>query len=48
MEIVALRGIEVGEEITVTYGDDYFGERNCECLCRTCEEEEEMGGRPKG
>lgn len=47
MEIVALRGIEVGEEITVTYGDDYFGERNCECLCRTCEEEGRNGWTPQ-
>ncbi|TLS30891.1 hypothetical protein PpBr36_02272 [Pyricularia pennisetigena] len=37
MEVQALRNIEVGEEITVTYGDNYFGEDNCECLCRTCE-----------
>ncbi|KAF2225092.1 hypothetical protein BDZ85DRAFT_309366 [Elsinoe ampelina] len=37
MQIVSVRTIEVGEEITVTYGDDYFGEDNCECLCATCE-----------
>ncbi|MCJ1357211.1 MAG: Histone-lysine N-methyltransferase set9 [Icmadophila ericetorum] len=37
MQVVAVRDIEVGDEITVTYGDDYFGERNCECLCSTCE-----------
>ncbi|CAI4217617.1 unnamed protein product [Parascedosporium putredinis] len=30
--------IAVGEEITVTYGDSYFGEDNCECLCKTCED----------
>lgn len=37
IDIVAVRHIEVGEEITVTYGDNYFGENNCECLCQTCE-----------
>ncbi|KAI2015212.1 histone lysine methyltransferase Set9 [Ophidiomyces ophidiicola] len=37
MEIVAIRDIEVNEEITVSYGDNYFGVDNCECLCNTCE-----------
>ncbi|KAL8641686.1 MAG: hypothetical protein Q9228_001545 [Teloschistes exilis] len=37
MEIHAIRPIAAGEEITVTYGDNYFGEGNCECLCLTCE-----------
>ena len=37
MQVVAVRDIEVGDEITVTYGDNYFGEGNCECLCVTCE-----------
>ncbi|KAG5973786.1 hypothetical protein E4U55_000282 [Claviceps digitariae] len=37
IEIVAVRPIEAGEEITVTYGDNYFGDDNCECLCKTCE-----------
>jgi histone-lysine N-methyltransferase SUV420H len=55
MEIYAIRNIEVGDEITVTYGmftlpfsakmvltwsigENYFGEDNCECLCKTCED----------
>ncbi|KAI9803326.1 MAG: hypothetical protein M1825_002117 [Sarcosagium campestre] len=37
MEVSAVREIEVGAEITVSYGDDYFGLANCECLCNTCE-----------
>jgi [histone H4]-N-methyl-L-lysine20 N-methyltransferase len=37
MQVVAVRDIRLGEEITVTYGDNYFGEANCECLCVTCE-----------
>jgi histone-lysine N-methyltransferase SUV420H len=37
MEVVATRDIEVGDEITVTYGENYFGINNCECLCHTCE-----------
>lgn len=32
----ALRPIAFGEEITVSYGDNYFGLNNCECLCRSC------------
>lgn len=37
MEVVAARNIEIGEEITVSYGEGYFGPNNEECLCASCE-----------
>ncbi|CAN6627306.1 hypothetical protein TRVA0_011S01244 [Trichomonascus vanleenenianus] len=37
MSIFAKRKISVGEEITVEYSQNYFGRRNRECLCATCE-----------
>ncbi|RMD44076.1 hypothetical protein DV735_g1066, partial [Chaetothyriales sp. CBS 134920] len=43
MEVIAVKNIEVGEEITVSYGDNYFGPNNAECLCHTCELEERNG-----
>ncbi|KAL1893026.1 histone lysine methyltransferase Set9 [Sporothrix stenoceras] len=46
IEIIATKSIGVGEEITVTYGDSYFGEDNCECLCKTCEDNLANGWAP--
>ncbi|KAL9129071.1 MAG: hypothetical protein Q9217_002378 [Psora testacea] len=43
MVIVANQDIDVGDEITVNYGEHYFGKNNCECLCATCENQERGG-----
>ena len=48
IHIVACKDISVGDEITVTYGDDYFGIDNRECLCATCEELARHGWDPHG
>lgn len=48
IHIVACKEINLGDEITVTYGDDYFGEDNCECLCGTCEKLQRNGWDPRG
>ncbi|KAK5114783.1 hypothetical protein LTR85_010096 [Meristemomyces frigidus] len=48
IHIVACKDIKPGDEITVTYGEDYFGEDNCECLCSTCEVNERNGWDPRG
>ena len=37
MVIVANQDIKIGDEITVNYGEHYFGKDNCECLCASCE-----------
>jgi histone-lysine N-methyltransferase SUV420H len=47
MQVVATRDIYIGEEITVSYGDDYFGIDNCECLCLTCERLVRNGWAPQ-
>ncbi|KAK7221293.1 hypothetical protein V2G26_009296 [Clonostachys chloroleuca] len=47
IEIIATRDIQSGDEITVTYGENYFGEDNCECLCRSCEENLRNGWEPE-
>ncbi|OAL48458.1 histone-lysine N-methyltransferase SET9 [Pyrenochaeta sp. DS3sAY3a] len=46
MQIVAVKYIHEGDEITVSYGDDYFGDDNEECLCNTCEERQQNGWAP--
>ena len=34
----ALRDIEPGEELTISYGTDYFRRENKNCECKTCED----------
>jgi histone-lysine N-methyltransferase SUV420H len=46
MQIVAAKPINAGDEITVSYGDDYFGDNNEECLCNTCEDRQQNGWAP--
>jgi histone-lysine N-methyltransferase SUV420H len=48
INIVARKHIEQGDEITVQYGENYFGENNCECLCASCEKAVRNGWDPKG
>ncbi|KAJ7827208.1 hypothetical protein B0H13DRAFT_2439757 [Mycena leptocephala] len=41
-----LRPIAIGEEVTVHYGDGYFGRKNRHCLCSTCENHRRSGYAP--
>ncbi|CAE6498141.1 unnamed protein product [Rhizoctonia solani] len=43
-----LRPISVSEEITASYGPDYFGKQNKHCLCATCEDAGRGGYAPPG
>jgi [histone H4]-N-methyl-L-lysine20 N-methyltransferase len=47
MEVKADKNIGIGDEITVSYGENYFGPDNVECLCHTCEVLERNGWTSK-
>lgn len=46
MTFRVIRDIRIGDELTTTYGDDYFGKNNVECLCLTCEQRGTGGFTP--
>jgi hypothetical protein len=33
-----IKPISKGDELTCFYSETYFGEKNCDCLCETCEQ----------
>ena len=45
VKLQIVREILPGDEITVFYGDSYFGEGNCECLCVHSDEHEQSSSR---
>ncbi|KAK0627098.1 hypothetical protein B0T14DRAFT_578988 [Immersiella caudata] len=45
IQVVAKRDIRCGEEITISYAPNYFGEGNCECKCATCGRESSSWNR---
>lgn len=47
IRIIAVKPINIGDEITISYGNDYFGESNKECRCHTCERAGKNGWRTK-
>jgi hypothetical protein len=47
MRVIAIKDIEQGEEITVTYGPTFFGDKNEDCLCATCEKLRRNGWDPE-
>jgi histone-lysine N-methyltransferase SUV420H len=48
IQIFATRDIPVREEITVYYGEEYFGVGNANCLCGTCKKKVRNGWTKKG
>jgi histone-lysine N-methyltransferase SUV420H len=50
--IRAVRSIKVGDEVTVNYGEGYFGSGNADCRCTTCQRDDQEvrydGGREGG
>ncbi|CAJ0572920.1 unnamed protein product, partial [Mesorhabditis spiculigera] len=46
--IQVLRTLRVGDEITCYYGDNFFGDGNERCECRTCEKESRGAFRKPG
>jgi histone-lysine N-methyltransferase SUV420H len=48
VQVISTKPIRTGDEITVDYGDNYFGKHNQECLCFTCEHLQRNGWAASG